>query len=501
MVRLFSPVMIVALLAAGSPLSAADDPAALVQSLYGDRIARVTATPAKTDDIALAREILDAAAATKENLPALVALCEAAHELGMRHRDGYAVAASALELLCASEAPDIELHQMKLLDTYQKQIAVAGREEKVKLGETALTLLDDLSRQMLAKRNYAEATALTRRAQATAGLVNSPQRVADYKTKLAGLMEFERTQRRVTQLSERVLRDANDQPAMEEMVRLMIVDLDDPASANSYVPRLTEGEFKRLASLAIKPADELSTADRLSLGEWFHSLATQQKPSPAYAWLRAEEHLTAFLDGHTAADLQRTKATLKLKEVQQAITKGAADNIKDLSAPKVEPMIILSARFGGGNNWLDCTQRVKGLTFNNTLVLWAQPGWCGGDPTPGWRKKLHLRYRVGEKVVDRWFDEDARVFIYEGPDPRPTDELTILNASFGRADKSVDVTYHVKRSVRKNRLDITVIPREWNVPDPHPDRGDSLIIAYAVKGKVMLAHAGENGKIRIPAGD
>ena len=78
-------------------------------------------------------------------------------------------------------------------------------------------------------------------------------------------------------------------------------------------------------------------------------------------------------------------------------------------APAAAPAVkIVSARWGGGNNWSDVTQKMIELVTAGGDI-WANPTTLGADPTPGWRKHLEITYvKDGQQKTMR-IDEDQQV--------------------------------------------------------------------------------------------
>ena len=67
---------------------------------------------------------------------------------------------------------------------------------------------------------------------------------------------------------------------------------------------------------------------------------------------------------------------------------------------------MISARFGGGNNWADVTKKVQQL-FAEGKAFYVNPGTLGVDPTPGWRKHLQIEYVQDGQNHSTNTDEDA----------------------------------------------------------------------------------------------
>jgi len=55
-------------------------------------------------------------------------------------------------------------------------------------------------------------------------------------------------------------------------------------------------------------------------------------------------------------------------------------------------LLVISATYGSGTNFLDVTARVDDLLRQPDVVFAAHPKWLGVDPTPGWNKALVIVY-------------------------------------------------------------------------------------------------------------
>jgi len=69
---------------------------------------------------------------------------------------------------------------------------------------------------------------------------------------------------------------------------------------------------------------------------------------------------------------------------------------------------IVSARWGGGKNWVDCTDRVK-ANFAQGVDFRVQNKMLGPDPTPHWKKHLIITYELGGARRNRSIAEGAFV--------------------------------------------------------------------------------------------
>ncbi|KPJ77904.1 MAG: hypothetical protein AMS14_00345 [Planctomycetes bacterium DG_20] len=125
-------------------------------------------------------------------------------------------------------------------------------------------------------------------------------------------------------------RDPKNVSVREGLVRLYLVDLDDPAEAAKYLEGAKDKALLKYVPAAAKGVEAPPELACLELGEWYRDLAATAPPHAREAmYARARAYLERFLEIHTAKDLSRTRATLALEKVQEAVAK--------LTAPPEKP--------------------------------------------------------------------------------------------------------------------------------------------------------------------
>ena len=75
---------------------------------------------------------------------------------------------------------------------------------------------------------------------------------------------------------------------------------------------------------------------------------------------------------------------------------------------------IVSARFGGGNNWADVSERVRDAVRNGGAV-WASTDFLHKDPTPGWKKQLMIKLDKSGNRQDVWLGEGEKWKLESAP--------------------------------------------------------------------------------------
>lgn len=307
----------------------ADDAKEVFDSLYGAKIRQVSATIDRADDIALAKDML-AVAKDSGGTPALQALlCEAVYDLGAKHADGYAAAVEAMQLLAETQPKQREAAREKLIDLLTKQSRIGKPDERDAAADALIDLLVTIGDEKAQKQDYAGAASDYRRAAAIAQQ-SKAESLESVKEKLQWATTRDRTIKHMDRLKEILLRDANDFATAEEIVRLYVVDFDDPGSAIPYLNRVKAESLKINVPLAAKPPRDLQVMECATVGDWYYTLARDAQAEHFITMLRrAESYLSRFVSLDTTDGLQKQKATLTLKAVKEELDKIEAKAKQD----------------------------------------------------------------------------------------------------------------------------------------------------------------------------
>jgi len=280
------------------------------QQRFGDRRKKVDASVGKDDDVAMAREHLRDAAKLAGDSALAVILREQAHQLGMRHRNGYATAAQAAESLL-SGFPELRSRYLPMaLRVYQVQFA-SGYDRSA-AGERLMELYVDEAKVLAAAGKF-DGFALTMvgRAQAVADTLPSPRRDAmvslrNYYLALRDL------QKRPTDLTLR-----------RKTILFAIREVDAPGEADELLVRELDEKLLACVRLAAKPIEKVEEAACLELGTWYVELAQGTSGhGKAVCLNRAVAYLERFLKLHKAEDLSRTRGELLLDRAREGLSKS-----------------------------------------------------------------------------------------------------------------------------------------------------------------------------------
>jgi formylglycine-generating enzyme required for sulfatase activity len=306
-------------------LSAAEaDPAAakateVFDSVYGADLKRARATRDTADNLELATRLLTAAKEATAQPEFLTVLCEKAFDLTSGYPDGYATAMQAMETLATALPAKVTWCTEQVVDLLQKRFAAARGDDRTKAGEELVVALLALADLKVNAGGPTEAAALLRRAEQVARAVKS-HRVAEIDERQKALASSLRAAREVKSLKALIARNPQNASAREKLVRLYLVDMDNPAEAARYVEGVTDASLRKYVPAAAKGPESAPELASKELGDWYRTLAdTAPTAAKAPMLARAKVYYERFLVLHTAEDLDRTAATLILKKLEASL--------------------------------------------------------------------------------------------------------------------------------------------------------------------------------------
>ncbi|MBE3100155.1 MAG: hypothetical protein IMZ44_23800 [Planctomycetes bacterium] len=328
--------LVLCLLAIAAPLAWAADAekaaeaAAAFESLYGADLKRVRATRDLKDDLDLAARLL-AAARQAAGQPEFVAvLCENACDLALASPDGCATAAEAVQLEAAAIPGKAAACAERMVDVRQRQFDVAKSDARAAAGEA---LIDAILAALDARQKTGvkpDEASYYKRALMVARAVKS-DRAAALDAHLKDLEQAARLGIEIESLKKQLAASPENPAARLRLVRLLLVDLDDPAEAAKFLEGIQDAALVKYVPAAARPLEEAPELACLELGDWYRSLAETAPPAakgPMFA--RAQLYYKRFLEMHTAEDINRAKAVAALQKIEA--------EVQGLGQPSAKPM-------------------------------------------------------------------------------------------------------------------------------------------------------------------
>jgi hypothetical protein len=299
--------------------------AEVFQSLYGEDLKRIAATRDAADDVALAARLLEAAKAA-ETQPALLALlCEKAADLGLADPRGFDTALAAAGLLAAKVPEMADAAMDKVVAVRRRQYDLSRGADRAPAGEKLCEAIGDAAAAQAEAGDWDEAVKRYRQALALAHTLRS-DKAAALEARLKTATQRQQSVAKAEQLEARVKADPADRQARDQLIRLVLVDLDDPAGAAEYLDAACDPALRKYVPAAAKGVEAAPELACVELGDWFRDLAAAATTGGKVSTLtRAQAYYERYLALHAAADIDRSKVELALRKVE--------DDLKVLGVP------------------------------------------------------------------------------------------------------------------------------------------------------------------------
>ncbi len=291
-----------------------EEASAQFERLFGAEVRRVTATGDAKDDLELAATLLDASGQAEDDLKVL--LCEQSATLAQRSSVGGETAIRAL-LAVADAAPTRRAEMMqKVVDVRQRQYTTAKADERAAVGENLIAAEMSLATELENQGDCEAAAVLLRKAAAVAAVLKSPSRDR-IKYQIDHTINTQRVNRQIEALKAKLKANTQDHAAADELLRVYVIDRDDPEGARQYTFLSTDTALQSKIKLATSDVEQITDQECFEVAEWYRDLAEQTKnPVPHLAMLRrAGDYYGQFLQKHDGEDIFKSKATLARTKV------------------------------------------------------------------------------------------------------------------------------------------------------------------------------------------
>jgi hypothetical protein len=313
--------LVLAFLVLLSPVARAADAdkaaeaAAAFQSLYGAELDRLRASRDPKESVGLATKLLAAAKQAPAQPEFVAVLCEKAYELALAHPDGYATAIDAVRLEAAAVPEKAAACADRLVEVRQRQFDLAKGDARPSAGEILIGAVLAAFEARKEAGAAADEIASYKRALMVARVIKS-DRAGELETHVKALEQAIRLAVEIENLKKLIAADPKNQAARQRLVRLYLVDLDDPAEAAKLLEGVEDASLLKYVPAAAKPVETVPEFACLELGEWYRGLADAATPAAkALMFVRAKAYCERFLQLHVAEDLDRTKAALLLQKI------------------------------------------------------------------------------------------------------------------------------------------------------------------------------------------
>jgi len=346
----------------------AEEAAAAFEKVYGADLKRVRGA---RESMELADRILKAAQEVDNQPEFLGLLCEKAYDLTQPYPDGAKTAVATMSLLATRVPEKAPACAEKVVKIRQSQFDLSKGQARTKAGDDLIDALLAAASAKLAAGAYTDALALCKRAQPVARSIKSA--LADKvegRLKAVGL--WVKSAREAEDLRNELDKDAGNKTVREKLVRLYLVELDNPTEANKYVEGLDDEDLRKYVPAAGKPLDSAPSLACLELGDWYYTKLANEASAGAKGMMleRAQGYYERFVETHLAKDMTRTRAVAALSDIEQQLGRLISPALRQ-RPPLVDLLAWIDpARDGAGGTWTKQGQAIVGnLHLNTSLVF------------------------------------------------------------------------------------------------------------------------------------
>ena len=314
-------VLAALLLASVAPASIAraDAAADVFADLFGEQRKQVRATASKSDDVELAGKMLETARTVQDDT-LVVLLCDSAYELTSTTSKGYQTAADAMRLLAQRVPSQSQRCREELFSVLPRLYANSRDEQKADAGRALARMLEESADQKVDSGDLEGAIDLLERASTIATAVKADP-FDEVKSRLDRLAAKRRARIALERLTGRLAADPADGEAGRQLVRLCMIDLDDPAEALSYANHVDADMQQRITWASGDPG-QLTAQQCESLADWYTQLTAEAGDVHRAAMLRrAIAYYQRYLERHPEQDLARTRAEVILGRLKDRLAK------------------------------------------------------------------------------------------------------------------------------------------------------------------------------------
>jgi hypothetical protein len=208
----------------------------------------------------------------------------------------------------------------KAMEFWQKS---PNNPEKMRVGEMLLTDLLNIADGQYTDKKYPEAAKSYQQASTIATVIKSPKADDFANRKTIAHLRVDAL-KKVPDLKADLADKAKASTAARTLVMLLVLEMDDPKSAQTYLDKLTDETVKDMASLAAKELSAIAPDKAKELAEWYRTqvgVSSTDLAGKATAYARAKKCYEKFIAEHGKQDMELLTANKALEEIEQELEK------------------------------------------------------------------------------------------------------------------------------------------------------------------------------------
>lgn len=301
------PLILLVLTASATPAGAQSVRSKFL-SMFATKIQQVGRTPSTDDNVALVQEMLETAKKATAEPELLSMIADRAYQLAQSDPRAYQAGIEVMRLE-AAHVPARQIEALTAAAALQQRRVMVEPDARAGMAGEMLEVMLQLGDGYADQQLWDAALAYYTQAAELAQEINSPD-----AAKIAAAIQRVAVRQQVKKLSARIARDPTDRAAADELMKLYLIELDDPAAAAKYQFTANDELLKRQVSLATRELETLNATQSLTLGDWYRELMKVASPAALpQMQQRAASYYKRYLNLYKYEDAERQRVIAALQ--------------------------------------------------------------------------------------------------------------------------------------------------------------------------------------------
>lgn len=362
------------------------DPQKTFDEVFGSAWTKAAATTATQDDEQLASELLTAVKTVDMPASLVHVIVQRMNTLSDKTPAALLPTIEAIDklLLIEKDATKKRAAQTLALSLLEKAHAKGNAETKDVAAAKLLQLWLPLAEEHLAAKQWDESLAIYTKALKVAREINAPQ-ARTIPAQIDLIAAEQRKLAEVDALEKKIEANPKDGDARTKLIRIHLIDRDDPAAAVWFVGEGVDEKTKKLLPLAAKENSVTDGPTLAELGGWYLELSdTAAAVAKPVMLKRSKSYYERFLAVHKENDLLKAKATLSLEQINRRLKELETAAI---TTPGTTPTTTTPTPAGGltveiAGPTITDADRVDRLYQTHSRIIAKQYAAVGGEYAP-----------------------------------------------------------------------------------------------------------------------
>ncbi len=316
MKRLSTTTCFLFLFAIHPAFAVTDEDKRIFDTQFAERIKNAKASSSRSDDVELAKQLINLAF-NSDDAPGLqTLLCQSAYELTFPIPPACDTAAAAMRIL-ANNNPDDRLDVLqKAASAQKKYYQFLRRTSRIPAGKKLAEDLLNLADERVRNSDLPRAGALAREGIRIARFVKHQSAIDRATALIERLNRLTKNHRRMKILENKLKNNPGDKETARILVFHYLLEMQDLKSAKQFVILTGDKTLSNILSLMKKDQRKLTPKDKKQLGLWYYNIR-KHAPADSHENMinRAAKLLTDYLNHSKDNDSDRKLVELTLNEL------------------------------------------------------------------------------------------------------------------------------------------------------------------------------------------